>query len=80
MTIWAAKWYSKSKLSGESIHLIYDTSTGVPALFRTRQQCRDFIRANYEYIKRDKSLREEPHGWRMPKPVKVEVREKREVW
>jgi len=45
----------------------------LPALFRTRRECRDYIKEKYGYIKNREDLREEPHGWRLPRPVKVEI-------
>ena len=69
--IWAAQWYSKNKLDGENRHLIRRDC--VPVLFRTRSDCRSWINANYGYIKKRSDLRDEPHGWRMPAPVKVKI-------
>lgn len=46
---------------------------GKPLLFFSRREARDFIRQRYGYIARRKDLRAEPHGWRMPQAVKVEV-------
>jgi hypothetical protein len=69
--IWGILWHSKNKLNGVCEHLIYDH--GLPMLFRTRKEAREWVEKNYGYIKHRKDLRGEPHGWRMPKPVKVEM-------
>ena len=69
--LWAAQWHSKNRLDGERRHIIYRDL--LPALFRTRRECRDFIRENYGYIEHRDDLRSEPHGWRLPKAVKVLV-------
>ncbi len=71
--IWAAQWYSKNKLDGVSQYIIFQN--GLPVLFRTRRECRDYIKLNYGYIADREDLRDEPHGWRLPRPVKVVVGE-----
>ncbi len=72
MNPWAAEWHSKNSLDGEKRFIINDTDC-LPALFRTRQQCRDFIQATHGYIADRPDLQAEPHGWRIPQAVKVEV-------
>ncbi len=42
-------------------------------LFRTRAECRAWIDEHYGYIRTRADLRAEPHGWRMPRAVKVRV-------
>ena len=69
--MWAAEWYSKSKLDGEKQHLIYND--GVVLLFKSKKKCSEYIKDRYGYISKRKDLRAEPHGWRMPQPVKVTV-------
>jgi len=71
MNLWAAEWHSNSLLDGENRHLIFHNY--LPALFRTRRECRTFIKERYGYIAERKDLREEPHGWRLPQAVKVEI-------
>jgi hypothetical protein len=71
MTIWAAQWRSKNQLDGITKHIINDNR--LPALFKTREECRKFIEARYGYIAEREDLQEEPHGWMMPKPVKVKI-------
>lgn len=74
MTItWGAMWYSKNKISGETKHLLND-DRGIPALFPSRKEAREWINKRYGYIRFRKDLRREPHGWRFPRPVRVEVR------
>jgi len=43
------------------------------ALFRTRRAARDYIRRHYGYIAQRADLQAQPHGWRMPRPVRVRV-------
>lgn len=45
--------------------------SGMPFLFRTRREAREFIKEHYGYIKTREDLRY--LGWRMPRPVKVTV-------
>jgi hypothetical protein len=68
---WAVKWISQNRISGRDEHLVFDH--GVPVLFPTRSRARQWIRERYGYIKTRPDLRSEPHGWRMPKPVRVVV-------
>ena len=67
----AAEWHSKNHLDGEKRHILYDNL--LPALFRTRQKCRDYIKEGYGYIADRPDLRAEPHGWRMPQAIKVKI-------
>lgn len=69
MKLWAGQWYSKNKLDGVYKHLLCENC--LPILFKTRRECRQFINDKYGYIKERKDLREEPHGWRLPRAVKV---------
>ena len=71
VNLWAAEWYSKNLLDGERRHII--NLNCLPALFRTRRECRAFIKEKYGYIAERPDLRVEPHGWRMPQAVKVEI-------
>lgn len=49
----------------------------MPRLFLTRRACREWIERTHSYIKHRKDLREEPHGWRMPVPVRVVIQVQR---
>jgi hypothetical protein len=46
----------------------YDTK-----VFATRQQARQYIEEHYAYYRKRPDLRAEPHGWQMPRAVKVQV-------
>ena len=69
--LWAGEWHSNNYLDGESRHIINDNC--LPALFRTRRKCREFIKEKYGYIAGRPDLQNEPHGWRQPQAVKVDV-------
>lgn len=68
---WAGLWYSRNKLDGVTRHLLY--FNGVIALFSTRRKAKEFIEQKYGYIRTRKDLRNEPHGWRLPQPIRVSV-------
>jgi len=45
----------------------------IPLLFRTRQQARDYNNKHNGYIRQRVDLQTEPHGWKIPKIVKVQM-------
>jgi len=73
VNLWVGQWYSHNRLDGVTKHILYDNC--LPVLFRTRRECREYIKEKYGYIKDRKDLREEPHGWRLPRAIKVVVSE-----
>lgn len=85
---WGILWRSKNKLDGERRDLIGEVvaphgdghpivkpaGNAQPVLtFKTRTAAAAFIADRYGYIAKRKDLREEPHGWRMPVPVRVRI-------
>lgn len=70
---WAAKWRSQCLLDGKEEYLI-GAGHIPPLLFKTREDCRAHIRIKYGYIATRADLRREPHGWKMPVPIKVTVK------
>jgi hypothetical protein len=73
MLAWAILMRSENKLDGYRQH--FDGTTNHPCrrrLFETRKEAREFIKQHYAYFKRP-DLRAEPHGWKMPLPVRVKV-------
>ncbi len=71
VNLWAAQWHTRNKLDGDTKHFLYENL--LPALFRTRRECREFINLKYGYIRDRPDLQQEPHGWRVPKAVKVKL-------
>ena len=69
--IWAAEWHSKTLFDGEVTYLIHESC--LPVLFRTRRECRAWIKERYGYILERPDLRREPHGWYQPRAVKVKI-------
>lgn len=67
--LWGLLWNSYNQADGFSQYLLYDNCR--PLFFDTREEARHYARLKYGYIKERKDLRDEPHGWRMPIPVKI---------
>lgn len=71
MIRWAVKWRSYNEFAGKTE---FFTSDGINyVLFRTKKEAAQHIKDGYGYIAKRKDLHVEPHGWKMPIPVKVKV-------
>lgn len=70
---WGALWVEDNSLDGRTERLL--CHEGLPAVFRTRRAAQDWIKLRYGYIATRPDLRREPHGWRMPKPVRIKITE-----
>ena len=68
---WGVLWDSKSHVIGIREYLI--CRNRIPVLFVTRRETREWIDKKYGYIRTRPDLRREPHGWRMPRPVRVKI-------
>ena len=75
MALWMPLWKSNCKLDGKNRHLIkfFWKDRNRVLIFHTRRECREFINEHWGYFKFRKDLRSEPHGWRLPEAVKVDV-------
>jgi hypothetical protein len=62
---WALRWI------GNETHIMWHDCK--PLLFQTRREARDYAVSEYGYIREREDLREPPHNWRMPRPVRVDV-------
>ena len=71
---WAVQWRSENRLDGRREYVIWNWRTRQPLLFDTRSEARAFISKEYGYLVERSDLRAEPHGWKMPQAVRVEVR------
>lgn len=71
--LWGALWHSKNNIDGLTQYLLSENC--LPVLFKTRREARIWIEGRYGYIKSRSDLRKEPHGWRLPRAVKVSVGE-----
>lgn len=73
---WGLEWFSENEKDGVTRHLLFKSY--FPVMFLTRKETREFANKEYGYIKTRKDLRQEPHGWRIPRPVKITSIEYRE--
>ena len=69
--LWGVLWHSRNKQEGYREHLMYEDC--LPVLRRTRREAREYINSKYGYIRERPDLRAEPHGWMIPRAVKVAV-------
>jgi len=73
-TAWGVRWESKNAIDGVQRYLIGSCGVPpIPLMFETKRECLEYIKANYGYIRTRKDLRDEPHGWRVPKAIRIEV-------
>ena len=80
---WAVMWESRNRLNGKTVFLIGVAGNLEPRpawlrgyrtmVFETRREAGAYIKNKYSYIAKRKDLRTEPHGWRVPKAVRVQV-------
>jgi hypothetical protein len=76
---WAILQASDCKLDGQrqwlAGHMFSDRPLGPAhwALFHTRREARSYVREHLGYIAKRPDLRAEPHGWKIPKVVRVEI-------
>lgn len=68
-TRWAIEWHSVNKLNGDQRMLL----GGIDGLFKTRQAARAHIEEQWGFLRDRPDLHAEPHGWKMPRAVKVRV-------
>lgn len=76
MTAWGILECSDNRLDGKREWLSNDWRSRAVVrtwLFSTRQEARTIRDREFGYIKNRPDLRAEPHGWKMPKVVKVKV-------
>jgi len=68
---WGLLWHQVNRLDGLNEHIMF--RDGLPVLFCTRREARQWATKEYGYIKTRSDLRNEPHCWRVPQPVRVTV-------
>jgi len=68
---WGVLWRSENKLDGYNERVQWDA--GMPLLFFTKAEAKKYIDEKFGYIKARPDLKKEPHGWKMPTPVRVQV-------
>ena len=74
--VWSAKSLDGAKklLAGcANVKRPPELAKAVCYMFATRKAARDHINKEWGYIKTRQDLREYPHGWLMPRPVRITV-------
>lgn len=69
---WGILHRKENKLDGKKSWLRCDR-TCMPEMFQTREEAREFISVNLKSTYSRPELKIEPHGWKMPIPVKIEI-------
>jgi hypothetical protein len=70
--VWGVLWRSDSRLDGKREVLKGDPDAITRTLlFETRAGARAYVHQWYSYIANRPDLQAEPHGWKMPKVVRV---------
>ena len=79
---WAVKWESNNQLDGHRAwlcgcaqHMLRPSHLAgyTTMVFKSRREAREYISRRYGYIADRPDLKQEPHGWKMPRPVRVTV-------
>jgi len=70
---WAIQWISNSRLDGTTRYFMGEPTRGMTMLFRTRKQARTYRDKHWGYIRYRTDLQDEPHGWKLPRVVRVNV-------
>jgi len=78
---WAIKRVSDNALDGHREYLMGRVLAKLPVefrghttmVFRTRAEARAFIKKEWGYIANRPDLKCEPHGWKMPRAVRVNI-------
>ena len=91
-TAWGIRWESENNLDGVWQHLICvqhwysDTDSVLTGcrlmMFNKKKECQKYINDVWGYLFGidAKYLRKEPHGWRIPKAVKITITAEGEAW
>mgnify|MGYP001618532799 FL=1 len=66
---WGLLWHSQNRLDGVREHLLY--KDGMPLVFPKRDAARAYAQTYFRDLKTRRDLRMEPHGYRMPRLVKL---------
>jgi hypothetical protein len=69
---WAILWQSSTNLMGIDAISCGTSQTNI-MIFHTRHEARKEIWIRFGYIKDRPDLKSEPHGWKMPKPVRIKL-------
>lgn len=73
-TCWAVEHHAINRLDGDRRWLSgQPNGTTRTLLFATRDAARKHVEKTHGYLRNRPDLQAEPHGWRMPRVVKVRV-------
>jgi len=70
---WGVLWRLRTTREGYQQHFMWSDDSASPKLFCTRSQARAWIKDRFGYLADREDLKAEPHGWMMPKAVRVRV-------
>ena len=80
---WGILWRSENRLDGSRERLFESVAKDgdfrpageaqTTMTFRTKREAAAFIKQQFGYIAERPDLRSGPHGWKMPRPVKVRI-------
>jgi hypothetical protein len=70
-TGWGIMDRSDNRLDGRRRVLVWENL--MPLIFHTRSEARIYARERYGYIAHRPDLQAEPHGWKTPQIVRVQV-------
>lgn len=71
---WALVWRQRNKLEGKQERLLSGKwPMAMIETFRTRKEAEAKRESEYGYIRNRPDLQMEPHGWKMPKVVRVRM-------
>lgn len=72
--LWGIIRITKGGIDGDTERLMYSNYRDGWLIFRTKRECKEYIDEHWSYMKTRRDLRVYPHGWRLPKPVKIEIK------
>lgn len=72
--LWGIVHVTKGGIDGDTERLMYSNPRDGWLIFRTKRECKAYIDNYWSYYKTSKDLRAYPYGYRLPKPVKIEIK------
>ena len=80
---WGILWRSENRLDGAREQLLGSVAKDgdfrpagkaqTTMTFRTKRDAAAYIKQQFGYIAERPDLRSEPHGWKMPQPIRVRI-------
>ena len=69
---WAVEGHIRNRSDGDRRDLVWNRTDRF-RVFETRRECRAYIEGDWGFLRTRPDLRAEPHGWRIPRAVRVTV-------